>query len=621
MGGLRIKGAISANGLPNVKLKPGEYWVATRNAEAYLATFGKPAWEWKGSWIEYEAEEEGELEPQSLYIQTTDPHNGILIDSIGFDLRDSVWLALKQNGRSIQVCNALTDNLDPANWSVAGGAGYTYSRDGYDYTIYATPATACEDAQKPMVDLGEEGNRCGLTELTLDAGNPGSKYLWSTGEESQTILVTTSGTYGVSVNNGVGVAYDTITIAFVPAIVAAGAIPPWACATSPVEFADMSVEGISTRWEFGDGTSSSEASTTHQYEAPGKYQVKLVASNAHGCTDTLKTQVEVHVNEAAWSIPALLCENNEAEFSDNSAAASEWSWDFGDESSSAIQHARHTYAQAGTYTVELTVRNEHGCSRTVAQEVTVNPNKAAMVLPESFCAHAEAEFADNSLYGANWDWNFGDGNSSGDKDTRHSYGSPGQYRVSLRVTNVYGCVDTATHTLNVNPNDLSWELPEGPICTYTPLDFSGEADADAAWSWEFGDGVTSSSQRHQHTYTHQGLYQVRLTAQNEHGCVNSVTKNIEVGICVGIGDQMKEKVITLYPNPSTGTFFVGLDWTGRGRAVITVQKASGETVLLEALKSNGHVQQFNVSMLPDGIYLVRIQADNVLITRKLVIRR
>ncbi|MCU0358222.1 MAG: lamin tail domain-containing protein, partial [Cyclobacteriaceae bacterium] len=32
LGGLRIKGAIAAHNLPNVKLKPGEFWVATRNA-------------------------------------------------------------------------------------------------------------------------------------------------------------------------------------------------------------------------------------------------------------------------------------------------------------------------------------------------------------------------------------------------------------------------------------------------------------------------------------------------------------------------------------------------------------------------------------------------------------
>ena len=39
-------------------------------------------------------------------------------------------------------------------------------------------------------------------EATLDAGNPGAKYEWSTGETTQTITVTESGTYSVVIDNG-----------------------------------------------------------------------------------------------------------------------------------------------------------------------------------------------------------------------------------------------------------------------------------------------------------------------------------------------------------------------------------------------------------------------------------
>ena len=41
----------------------------------------------------------------------------------------------------------------------------------------------------PVVDLGADTAICNSSEIMLDAGNPGSTYLWSTGETTQTILV------------------------------------------------------------------------------------------------------------------------------------------------------------------------------------------------------------------------------------------------------------------------------------------------------------------------------------------------------------------------------------------------------------------------------------------------
>ncbi len=145
LGGLRIKGAISAHDLPNVKLKPGEYWVATRNAVSYLATFGKEAWEWKGSWIEYEAEEDKTLEPQMLFIQTTNRHGGQLVDSISFDFNDPLWAALNKPGYSMEVCDPKSDRRDPANWSLVNDTEpYFYTADQTAYLIYASPGVACE---------------------------------------------------------------------------------------------------------------------------------------------------------------------------------------------------------------------------------------------------------------------------------------------------------------------------------------------------------------------------------------------------------------------------------------------------------------------------------------------
>ncbi len=67
---------------------------------------------------------------------------------------------------------------------------------------------------KPVLDLGSDTTLCTLSSLTLDAGNNGSSYLWNTGEQSQTIVVTQPGSYSVTVNNGNCGTSDTILIDF-----------------------------------------------------------------------------------------------------------------------------------------------------------------------------------------------------------------------------------------------------------------------------------------------------------------------------------------------------------------------------------------------------------------------
>ncbi|MBK8489705.1 MAG: lamin tail domain-containing protein [Saprospirales bacterium] len=144
VGGLRIKGAISAHNMPNIKIPAGGYHVITRNDETFLATFGFPAWEWKGSWIEYASEEEGEpLDVQELYIQTTDHHDSPYVDHMIFDLNQPDWDALNVLGYSIEKVCLDADPSLPSSWALANGLGtppnFSYTFEGETYTITATP--------------------------------------------------------------------------------------------------------------------------------------------------------------------------------------------------------------------------------------------------------------------------------------------------------------------------------------------------------------------------------------------------------------------------------------------------------------------------------------------------
>jgi len=66
--------------------------------------------------------------------------------------------------------------------------------------------------ETPLVNLGNDTTIYQGQSLVLNAGNTGSQYLWSTGEITQTILVTVSDIYSVEVNNFCGNDSDSILV-------------------------------------------------------------------------------------------------------------------------------------------------------------------------------------------------------------------------------------------------------------------------------------------------------------------------------------------------------------------------------------------------------------------------
>jgi hypothetical protein len=68
----------------------------------------------------------------------------------------------------------------------------------------------------PNVNLGPDVFMCNGQSVTLDAGNPGATYDWSTGATTQTITVSTTGIYWVTVTDANGSGYDEVVVYVYP---------------------------------------------------------------------------------------------------------------------------------------------------------------------------------------------------------------------------------------------------------------------------------------------------------------------------------------------------------------------------------------------------------------------
>ncbi|RQO32250.1 hypothetical protein DBR32_01170 [Taibaiella sp. KBW10] len=208
-------------------------------------------------------------------------------------------------GNDTAVCANVTLTLNAGN----PGAAYLWNDNSTNSTLAAVNAgqyrvkvtntfnCATSDTINiahlpvPVVNLGNDTMICRVQPLTLNAQNPGSAYVWSTGASTQTISVNQAGTYSVSVTNTSNcTGNDAIVITTIPDPINDGFnfVPLFNEAQGKVRFEPIDANSTYTyTWNFGDGGTSNQMTPTHVYTTAGDYLVSMFISN--GCTDTTVT--------------------------------------------------------------------------------------------------------------------------------------------------------------------------------------------------------------------------------------------------------------------------------------------------------------------------------------------
>jgi PKD repeat protein len=219
-------------------------------------------------------------------------------------------------------------------------------------------------------------------------------------------------------------------------------------------------------WNFGDGSTSTDAAPNHTYAAADTYTVKLTVTDSNGNTDSTSTTVTVtappgpHAVIAAPECTFLSCTFDGTESSAAVGTIASYSWDFGDGATSTSATPSHSYGSAGTRTVTLTVTDSNGASDSTSRAVTVDgPPAAPRAEFASNCTGLTCSFDAGSTStpsGAaitSYDWSFGDGKHGTGATPSEQYAAAGDYTVTLTVTDANGLTDTVEHTVSPAPAD------------------------------------------------------------------------------------------------------------------------------------------------------------------------
>jgi gliding motility-associated-like protein len=157
-----------------------------------------------------------------------------------------------------------------------------------------------------------------------------------------------------------------------------------------------------------------------------------------------------------------------------------------------------------------------------------NPIAAFKSAVSKACVNESVLFTSESLGALSWKWDFGDGQISTAILPTHQYLAAGTYTIKLVVIGSFGCADSVTHDIIINPNPIS-SFTATTNCNSFPTQFTDQSTGAVQWKWDFGDASsTDNTMSPLHVFPNPGSFDVVLTVTNSFGCVDSSLKKITV---------------------------------------------------------------------------------------------
>lgn len=367
------------------------------------------------------------------------------------------------------------------------------------------------------VDLGSDIVVCDANSYTLDAG-VGQSYVWSNGATTQTIDVTNSGNYEVTVTSlNECCSVDDINVDFISGLTATAIGGVIDCTGSNVTISgSSSASGVSYNWTGPGGFTS----TTQNPSVSMTGDYTLTVQDSNGCTasDVATVSPDTDVPDLTATGGLIDCNNPSTTITSTSTQATSIAWTGPNGFTSTVSNP--IVSESGTYSVVVTAAN--GCTNSTSVTVEGDFTEPGVMVNGGTidCSNTSVLItASSSSTITNYAWTGPNGFTSTQQVI--SAVEPGTYSVTVIGSN--GCTSTAG---GIVMEDLTPPIvisDAGVLtCNNSTASITAESVDAISYSWIGPDGFVSSLQNN--TISISGLYTVVATAAN--GCTASSTVEV-----------------------------------------------------------------------------------------------
>ncbi len=303
-------------------------------------------------------------------------------------------------------------------------------------------------------------------------------------------------------------------------------------------------------WDFGDGFKNLSQAASHQFPLAGDHSVTLRLRDLDDRHTTNLTKT-IHVISLAPTASIMPIEGtwiegeNVIHFTDLSTAYRldpivQWSWDFGDGSSSSDRNPDHSYQWAGNYEVGLTVMDSDGNHSTrtttlVSIKHAIPTASVLVITPRPYAVGDTVTFQSTSsadpdhLVRLLWE---SDGDTGDQNVFRHQFNANSNFWVRLTVWSNDSIENMTVVFVNLDPSGVSIGTADGSTnnlyvedtaVTFVVAATRSPADPIVSYVWDlsFGTGFVAQPPRTENSITwhfnQSGSYMVKVRVYDTNG--------------------------------------------------------------------------------------------------------
>lgn len=364
---------------------------------------------------------------------------------------------------------------------------------------------------------------------------------------------------------------------------------------------------------------SNGASTQTTSLGVGNHYVTVTGSN--GCQATAYVVVTQQISPSA----NISYSNNGLTYnflSNQQDNPTTYSWQFGDGGTSNQENPAHTYAQAGTYNVTLTVTNNCG-SNTYQETVTIGSTCNYSLSPNIIvCDSTGSVTTINITTGDGCNWSVNTGDCSWLTIQPLSGSGASTVTVTIPATN-----DTFVKNCNFVIEGLNIPVTQYgklgglecfPIDTSVAVansDLAANNIPNATYLWYRNGVPIPNTNSRFYTATQNGFYYVQISIGN---CVYTSGDHY---ITVSNIGEISPLIFNVFPNPNNGSFTISAELIDNKDVQIMLYTTLGQliynkTIVPVSKKLNEEISIINQ---PAGVYYLQILGDNKSYYKKVVL--